>query len=342
MEKIREQQISVEVFGRLERSQILVGEDCRVLADEAKREFASELVVPLGAENVVVEDAGSRVEAAEAREQVGVVHGESPRGAHGEINLRVAGVGEVRTAKYGSYGSGVEVGVRAPANLAVQGNLLEETRLEEESGMTVSVVAVARERADIKGTKAFVTEITEETEEVLPLKGKLIIGVGEPIEASALVIPIIDGEQARAMPNHVLAFRTKAVESELTEAANVGATEETGLSLEALGSVLIQSVVFDLACAVLDVFPKARPALMETVVEIGGADECLRGGVPRGAEGDFCIEATDAVGADYAAVVSAGGIGHGSKLAVGVDETDGGLLANIVIHAKNAEVGFGA
>ena len=99
MEKIGEEQVGVEVFGRLERSQILVGEDCRILADEAKREFASELVVPLGADNVVVKDAGSVVEAAEAREQVGVIHSEFSRGTHGEINLRVAGVGEVRTAQ---------------------------------------------------------------------------------------------------------------------------------------------------------------------------------------------------------------------------------------------------
>src|SRR6202158_478364 len=293
VEKIGEEQVGVEVFGPLERSKIRVGKNCRILTDKAKREFASELVVPFRADDVIVEDAGALVEATKAGKQVGVVHGEFSRGAHGEIDLCIAGVCEDRRAK-----RGVEVGVGTPANLAIQGDLLEETRLEEKSGMTVSVVAVARERAEVRGTKAFVTEITEETEKVLPLKGKYVIGVGEPIEASALVIPIVDGEQAGAMPNHMLAFRTKAVASELAEAANVGTTEETGLGLEALGSVLIQCVVFDLACAVLDVFPKARPALVETVVEIRGADERLRGGVPGVAERDLCVDAADAVGAD--------------------------------------------
>ena len=68
MEKISEEQIGVEVFGRLERSQILVGKDCRILTDEAKRAFAVELVVPLGADDVVVEDVGAGREIAETRE----------------------------------------------------------------------------------------------------------------------------------------------------------------------------------------------------------------------------------------------------------------------------------
>src|SRR5258708_1586203 len=234
MEKISEEQIGVEVFGRLERSQALVGEDCRILADEAKREFASELVVPLGTDNVVVEDAGTPVEAAEAREQVGVVNGEFSRRAHGEINLRVAGIGEEGAAQYGSCGGSVEVGVRAPAYLAVQGELLEETRLEEETGMTVGVIPVARKRAEVDWPKAFVAEIAEEAEKYLALKLKTVIGVGKPFETCALVIPIVDGEQAGAMPNQVLPFRTKTVESELAEAANVRAAKETGLGLEAL------------------------------------------------------------------------------------------------------------
>src|SRR6267378_4775461 len=144
------------------------------------------------------------------------------------------------------------------------------------------------------------------------------------------------------MPNHVLAFRTKAIESELAESANVGAAKETGFRLESLRSVLIQSVVFHFARAVLDVFPKVRPALVKTVVEIGRANERLRRGIPGGAEGDLCVDATDAVGADDAAIVSAGGVRHSSKLAVRVDKADGRLLADIVIHAKHTEIGFSA
>src|SRR5229473_175753 len=248
MEKIGEENVGVEVFSRLERSEIWVGKDGRILTDEAEREFASELVVPFRADDVIVEDAGTLVEAAKAGEQVSVVHGEFSRGAHGEIDLRIAGVGEEGTAKYGRRRGGVEVGVRTPANLAVQGDLLEETGLEEESA----------------------------------------------------------------------------------------------IRLESLRSVLIQSVVFHLARAVLDVFPKAGSALVETVVEIGGADERLHGGVPSGAKGNFGINAADTVGADDAAIITAGGVRYGSKLAVGIDETDGGLFADIVIQAKHTEIGFGA
>src|SRR6266478_2133189 len=95
------------------------------------------------------------------------------------------------------------------------------------------------------------------------------------------------------MPNHALAFRTKAIESELAESANVGAAKETGFRLESLRSVLIQSVVFHLARAVLDVFPKVRPALVYTAVEIGGADERLHRGVPSGTESDLCVERSE-------------------------------------------------
>src|SRR5258706_2353943 len=144
------------------------------------------------------------------------------------------------------------------------------------------------------------------------------------------------------MPNHVLAFRTKAVESELAESANVGAAKETGFRLESLRSVLIQSVVFHLARAVLDVFPKVRPALVCTAVEIGGADERLHRGVPSGTESDLCVDAADAVGRDDAAIIGAGGVWRRSKLAGGIDETDGGLFADIVIHAKHNEIRLGA
>src|SRR5713226_3098885 len=123
------------------------------------------LIVPLGADDVIVENAGTLVEAAKAGEKVGVVHGEFSRGAHGEIDLRVAGVCEDRRTE-----RGVEVGIGAPANLAVQGDLLEETRLEEESVMTVSVIAVIRKNAEVRRAQALVAEIAEEADKVLALE----------------------------------------------------------------------------------------------------------------------------------------------------------------------------
>jgi len=92
MEKVREEQISVEVFGRLERSQILVGKDCRILTNEAKREFASELVVPFRANDVIVEDVGAGREIAETREEVSVIDSEFTSGADGKKDLRVGSI----------------------------------------------------------------------------------------------------------------------------------------------------------------------------------------------------------------------------------------------------------
>src|SRR5207245_2339288 len=229
MEKIGEKQVGVEVFGGLERSEILIGQNCRVLPDEAKGEFACELVVPFRADDVIIEDAGTLVEAAQAGEQVGVINGQFSRGAQREINLRVAGVCENRRTK-----RGVEVGVRSPANLAVQGDLLEKSGLKEETGMTVSVVAIIRKSAEVGGAKALVAEIAEEAEKGLALKLETVIGIGKPFETRALVVPVVDGEEARSMPDEVLAFGTKAVESELAESANVGAAKETGLGLKTL------------------------------------------------------------------------------------------------------------
>src|SRR6267378_4493743 len=63
------------------------------------------------------------------------------------------------------------------------------------------------------------------------------------------------------MPNHVLAFRTKAIESELAESANVGAAKETGFRLESLRSVLIQSVVSTLRVLCSTYSQKSGPPL---------------------------------------------------------------------------------
>lgn len=58
MKQISKQQISCETFGAGERHQRWVREHGVVVEDEPEREFAVELVVELGPEEVVVEDAG--------------------------------------------------------------------------------------------------------------------------------------------------------------------------------------------------------------------------------------------------------------------------------------------
>jgi len=239
MEKIREEQIGVEVFGRLERSQILVGKDCRILTNEAKREFASELVVPFRANDVIVENVGAGREIAETREEVSVIDSELTSGADGKKDLRVARLskdrraGDRRAKRRGDRRS-IKVGVGAPANLAVHRDLLEEGRMEEETRMMVSIVAITRKSAEVDWAKALVTQIAEEAEKYLALKLKTVIGVGKPFKTRALVVPVVDGKKPWPMPDEMLAFRTKSVEGELAEAADVGAAKETGLGLESL------------------------------------------------------------------------------------------------------------
>src|SRR5690349_878529 len=100
--------------------------------------------------------------------------------------------------------------------------------------MVVSIVAIIGKSAEVGGAKTLVAEIAEEAEKYLALKLETVIGVGKPFQTRALVVPVVDGEEARAMPNEMLAFGTKAVESKLAEPANVGAAKETGLGLETL------------------------------------------------------------------------------------------------------------
>jgi len=100
--------------------------------------------------------------------------------------------------------------------------------------MMVSIVAIIRKSAEIDWAKAFVAEIAEEAEKYLALKLKTVVGVGKPFETRALVVPVVDGKESWPMPDEMFAFRTKAVESELAEAADVGAAKETGLGLESL------------------------------------------------------------------------------------------------------------
>ena len=83
---------------------------------------------------------------------------------------------------------------RYPANLAVQRDLLEEGRLEEETRMMVSIVAITRKGAEVDWAKAFVAEIAKEAEKYLALKLKTVVGVGKPFKTRALVVPIVDGK----------------------------------------------------------------------------------------------------------------------------------------------------
>src|SRR5207302_2649081 len=56
-------------------------------------------------------------------------------------------------------------------------------------------------------------------------------------------------------------------------------------------------------------------------------------------EGDFRVDAADSIRSNDAAIVGACGVWNGIQLAIGVDKTDGGLLANVAVHANDIEIG---
>lgn len=76
VEEIGDEEIVVHVFGGLDGSARAVGEGGVVLGNEAQGKRAGELVVPLGADDVVVENGFVGADRAEAREDVAVINGE--------------------------------------------------------------------------------------------------------------------------------------------------------------------------------------------------------------------------------------------------------------------------
>lgn len=92
VQQISEQQICGEALGAGEHHQLGVREHGVVVEDEPEREFAVELVVELGPEEVVVEDAGPGGEShrrgalprGQAREDVGLIEADARSGTKRE------------------------------------------------------------------------------------------------------------------------------------------------------------------------------------------------------------------------------------------------------------------
>ena len=119
VEEPGEEDVVAECFGAVEGDEGGVGEDSVVVEDEAEGEFAGELEVDFGSEDLVVEDGGGGV--GEAGVDPGFVEAEAGGGAEGE---REGGVGGV--CKRGlEAGGGVVVDAGAVEERAGEGEPLE-------------------------------------------------------------------------------------------------------------------------------------------------------------------------------------------------------------------------
>src|SRR5215468_5400568 len=103
-------------------------------------------------------------------------------------------------------------------------------------------------------------------EQHLALKPDSVVGVGKPLQAISLVVPIVYGEKAGTVRQKMLSFRAECVTCKLAEAAHIRAPEEACLRLKTLRSVLIHHVVFHFARAVLKPVVKGRAAFVRAIV----------------------------------------------------------------------------
>ncbi len=264
------------------------------MADEAERQFARELVVPFGTDDVIVKDARTIGRAAEARQEISVVDGELTHRPERQGDLRVARLCEKRCNQRRAE-CGVIISVNSPTYFAVGRDTLGEAILEEKAVVMVREIAVVRQGAEVDRAKQFVPHVGEGAKKNLALKQNPIVGIGEPLQPVAFVVPIVNGENAGAMPNQMLAFRSEAVHRELAEAADVGTAEKSRLRLKSLRRVLIHHVVFHFAGAVLEPIVKGRSALVRTIIEVRRARQSLNLCVPGLCESDFRVDAANAI-----------------------------------------------
>src|SRR5215470_10428142 len=118
--------------------------------------------------------------------------------------------------------------------------------------------------------------IDEGAKECLALKTKTVVRIGEPFEPIAFVVPIVDGEETRAVGDEMLALGPKSVSRKLAEAAHIRSPEKARRSLKTFGRVLVHHVVFDFACGVFEPIVERRPAFVRTIEEVRGARESLK------------------------------------------------------------------
>src|SRR5262249_20897566 len=123
----------------------------------------------------------------------------------------------------------------APTNLTIRGNTLRECIVEEEPISVVRVIGVCRQSAEIVRAKQLMPSVDEGAKKSLALKAKPVVRVGEPFEPIAFVVPIVDGENARAVGDKMFAFGAKRIGRKLAEAAHIRPAEKARRGLKTFG-----------------------------------------------------------------------------------------------------------
>ncbi len=88
MDEVADEEVGVQVFGVRQRSPCRIANQRVVLQDDAGRQLAGELVIPLAADDVIIEGGGAGAHATQPEEQVRVVNLQPVHRMQGHLQIQ--------------------------------------------------------------------------------------------------------------------------------------------------------------------------------------------------------------------------------------------------------------
>ena len=149
VDQVRNQKISIQVLCRGQAGEGRVSEYGGILHNDARRELGRELVIPLGANDVVVERSTAVVEVTQPEPKVSIVDAQVTRGNDTEIGGHAVAAREIRV----DAGRGCVVDAAAPAPVDIKDNLLVGRGTEEEQLGIAEKILVLGEDGEIPRAK---------------------------------------------------------------------------------------------------------------------------------------------------------------------------------------------
>src|SRR5437588_256109 len=143
VEKVGDKKIGVEVLGGRQAGKVWVREHGRVLEDDANGELGSELVIPLRANDVIVQGDAALVQVGEAEPEIRIVDAQATAGNGAEFGGRAVAS---REEWLHANRRGV-VDTLSPASVRIKNDLLEGCGAEvKELGVADKVLIVGENR----------------------------------------------------------------------------------------------------------------------------------------------------------------------------------------------------
>ena len=151
VDEVRNKKIRIQVLGRRQAGEGRVRQYGGVLHDDARREFGGELVIPLRANDVVVEGSATVVGVTQPEPKVSIVDAKVVSGNDAEIGGHTVAARQVRFES----GRWCVVDAAAPPPVDIKNNLLVGRSTEEEElGIAVKIF-VLREDGEIPRAEKF-------------------------------------------------------------------------------------------------------------------------------------------------------------------------------------------